>query len=169
MAKTIEPTNCTIGEGSVFEGNFYVSGSILIEGKCQGDIRTDEQLIVGPTGKVKTDIVAKRVTIAGTLIGNIVASEEVNLEESGKVLGDICTPKLNVQEGVVIEGKVMITSGSSAEEVRKIVEQSFGDEAEKIFADIQKENRKPSEPKAKEKASPAPKIAAEPAYDSAQE
>ena len=117
MAKTTEPTNCTIGEGSVFDGNFYVSGSILIEGKFQGDIRTEDQLIVGPTGKVKTDIVAKRVTIAGTLIGNIVASEEVNLEESGKVLGDIRTPKLNVEQGVVIDGKVMITSGSDASEV----------------------------------------------------
>ena len=168
MAKTIEPTNCTIGEGSVFDGKFYVSGSILIEGKFQGDIRTEEQLIVGPTGKVKTDIVAKKVTIAGTLIGNIVASEEVNLEKSGKILGDICTPRLNVEQGVVIEGRVMITSGNSAGEVKKNVEDSFGDETEKIFADLQKEKHKRKEAKIKEEAGPQSNIAAEPAYDSAQ-
>ena len=40
--------NCVIGEGSVFEGRFYVNGSILIEGKFQGDIKTDDQLTVGP-------------------------------------------------------------------------------------------------------------------------
>ncbi len=169
MAKTTEPTNCTIGEGSVFDGKFYVSGSILIEGKFQGDIRTDEQLIVGPTGKVKTDIVAKKVTIAGTLIGNIIASEEVNLEKSGKILGDICTPRLNVEQGVVIEGKVMITSGNRVEEVKKNVEESFGDDTEKIFTDLQKEKRKPKETKIKEEATRQPNIAAEPAYDSAQE
>ena len=50
------PNNCIIGENSVFEGRFYVSGSILVEGKFEGDIRTEDQLTVGPTGKVKTDI-----------------------------------------------------------------------------------------------------------------
>ena len=59
-----------IGENSVFEGRFLVSGSILIEGKFEGEIKTDEQLTIGPTGRVKTDIIARRVTVGGTLIGN---------------------------------------------------------------------------------------------------
>jgi len=164
MAKTGEPTNCTIGEGSVFSGKFYVNGSILIEGKFQGDIRTEDQLIVGPTGKVRTDIVAKSVTIAGTLIGNIVASEEVNLVETGRVLGDICTPKLNVEPGVVTKGKVTITSGSDAADVQKTVEAAFGEEAEQIFAEIQKDRKKTKEQK--EERRPQNK-AAEPAYDTA--
>ncbi len=43
-----DSTNCIIGEGSIFDGRFYVNGSILIEGKFQGDIKTDDQLIVVP-------------------------------------------------------------------------------------------------------------------------
>ena len=82
MGKTIENPNCTIGEGSVFEGKFYVNGSILIEGKFKGDIKTDDELIVGPTGKVRTDIEARRVTVAGTIIGNVTATEEVNLVQT---------------------------------------------------------------------------------------
>ena len=111
MAKVNGSANCIIGEGSVFEGRFYVHGSILIEGKFQGEIKTNDQLTVGPTGRVKTDIVARQVTIAGTLIGNIVASEEVNLIQTGRVLGNITTPQLNVEPGVITEGKVSITSG----------------------------------------------------------
>ncbi|MGO9413217.1 MAG: bactofilin family protein, partial [Spirochaetia bacterium] len=57
MPNKNENSNCIIGEGSIFNGRFYVNGSILIEGKFQGDIRTDDQLTVGPSGKVKTDIV----------------------------------------------------------------------------------------------------------------
>ena len=113
MPNRNDTTNCVIGEGSIFDGRFYVNGSILIEGKFQGDIRTDDQLIVGPTGKVKTDIQARRVTIAGTLIGNITASEEVSLLHTGKVLGNIIDPKLSVEQGVITEGKVTITSGQS--------------------------------------------------------
>jgi len=137
MAVKNETSNCVIGEGSVFEGRFYVNGSILIEGKFQGDIKTNDQLIVGPTGKVKTDIVARKVTIAGTLIGNIQASEEVNLVQSGKVLGNIATPKLNVEAGVVTEGKVTITAGNS-NSVTKIIEDSFGEDAEQLFSSVGK-------------------------------
>jgi cytoskeletal protein CcmA (bactofilin family) len=141
MANKNDTTNCVIGEGSIFEGRFYVNGSILIEGKFQGDIKTDDQLIVGPTGKVKTDIIARRVIVAGTLIGNILASEEVSLLHTGKVLGNIATPKLTVEPGVITEGKVSITSGQ-ADDAKKIIEESFGTQTEDAFTSIIKEKKK---------------------------
>jgi cytoskeletal protein CcmA (bactofilin family) len=136
-----DTTNCVIGEGSIFDGRFYVNGSILIEGKFQGDIKTDDQLVVGPTGKVKTDIVARKVTVAGTLIGNISASEEVTLLHTGKVLGNINTPKLIVEPGVITEGKVTITSGQT-DDARKIIEESFGTETEDSFSALMKDRKK---------------------------
>lgn len=142
MAKTNDTTNCVIGEGSVFNGKFYVNGSIIIEGIFQGDIKTDDALIVGPTGKVKTDIRARSVTIAGTLIGNITATEEVNLVRTGKVLGDISTPRLNVEPGVVTEGKIHITGGNSKGSVKKIIEEDFGKDTEELFSSLDKEMKK---------------------------
>ncbi len=135
MAKITESANCLIGEGSVFEGRFYVDGSIRIEGKFQGEIKTGDQLVIAPSGKVKTDIVAKRVVVAGTLIGNINASEEVNLLETGKVLGNITTPKLNVEPGVLTEGKVTISS-SVSDDVDSVIRGSFGEETDDIFSKI---------------------------------
>ena len=130
MAKLNDDTlNCVIGEGSIFEGKFFVNGSIHIKGKFQGEIKTEDQLIVGPTGKVKTDIYAKRVTIAGTIIGNITASEEVNLKQSGMILGNIKTPKLNVEQGVISHGEVTLTSESS-NNVKKLIMDSFGKNTE---------------------------------------
>jgi cytoskeletal protein CcmA (bactofilin family) len=141
MPSKNDTSNCVIGEGSIFNGRFYVNGSILIEGKFQGDIRTDDQLVVGPTGKVKTDIVARRVTVAGTLIGNITASEEVSLLHTGKVLGNISTPKLIVEPGVVTDGKVTITSGQ-VDDARKVIEESFGVETEDAFSSMMREKKK---------------------------
>lgn len=141
MATKNDIANCVIGENSVFEGRFYVSGSILIEGKFEGDIKTEDQVTVGPTGKIKTDIVARKVTVAGTIIGNITATEEVNLVQNGKVLGNITTPKLNVENGVITEGKVTITDGR-AESVAKIIQESFGEETEQLFSSLEKTGRK---------------------------
>ncbi len=153
MAGNTDATNCVIGEGSVFDGRFYVNGSILIEGKFQGDIRTDDQLIVGPSGKVKTDIQARKVTIAGTLIGNIAATEEVSLLHTGRVLGNIMTPRLTVEPGVVTEGKVTITSGQT-EDARKLIEEAFGSETEEAFIAIAKDARDKKKDKSRDKEDP---------------
>ncbi len=134
MAKINENANCIIGEGSVFEGNFYVEGSIRIEGKFQGVIKTEDQLVVSPSGKVKTDITARTVTVAGTLIGNITATEEVKIIENGKVLGNISTPKLNLEPGVITQGQVTITSASTSQEsIENVISESYGEDASKFF------------------------------------
>jgi cytoskeletal protein CcmA (bactofilin family) len=125
MALKGDTPNSVIGENSVFIGKFHVSGSMLINGKFEGDIKTEDQIIIGETGKVKTEvIVARRVVVAGTLIGNIQASEEVELLETGRVLGDIETPILKLNKGVVVEGRINITGGQK-KEAKKIVEESY--------------------------------------------
>jgi cytoskeletal protein CcmA (bactofilin family) len=143
MAAKADTPNCVIGEGSIFDGRFSVNGSILIEGKFTGDIRTDDHLIVGPSGKVRTDIIARRVTVAGTLIGNIAASEEVTLLHTGKVLGNITTPKLSIEPGVITEGRVTISSGQT-EDAKKIIEDSFGPAPEEAFTAAARERRRES-------------------------
>ena len=116
--------NSVIGDGSIFEGKFFINGSLEIDGRFEGDIRTKEHLIVGETGKVKTDISAKRVTVGGTVIGNIKADEEVSLLSTGRVLGNIKAPKVNIEAGVVIEGEISI-SGGQRKGIRNIIEESY--------------------------------------------
>jgi cytoskeletal protein CcmA (bactofilin family) len=124
MALKNEGTNSTIGEGSVFEGKFYISGSLKIDGKFEGEIKTDEELMVGESGRVKTNITAKSVVIAGTVIGNITARGEVRLLETGKVLGDITAPMITLSKGVIVSGNINITGGNK-KDIKKIVEEAY--------------------------------------------
>jgi cytoskeletal protein CcmA (bactofilin family) len=124
MAPKNDQINSVIGEGSIFVGKFYVHGSLQIDGKFEGEIRTEDHLVIGETGKVKTDIVANRVTVGGTLVGNIEAAEEVRLLETGRVLGNVVTPHLVVEGGVVSQGIVTITGGQK-KDVRKIILDSY--------------------------------------------
>lgn len=124
MASKGDYMNSTIGNGSVFEGKFYISGSLRIDGKFEGQIKTDEELVVGESGKIKTDIVAKSVVVAGTVIGNIKALEEIRLLQTGKVLGDITAPAITIDHGVVVCGKVMIT-GNQKKDPKKFIEESY--------------------------------------------
>lgn len=125
MATRSDQMNSVIGPGSIFEGKFYISGSLKIDGKFEGEIKTEDALVVGETGKVKTNISAKDVVIAGTMIGNIAAENEVRLEKSGKLLGDINAPVLYIQPGVVAQGVINITGGQK-KDVKKVIEESYG-------------------------------------------
>jgi cytoskeletal protein CcmA (bactofilin family) len=130
MAGKNDSMNSTIGEGSIFEGKFYISGSLRIDGKFEGEIKTDEELVVGETGKVKTNIDARSVVIAGAVIGNIRAEDEVKLLETGMVLGDIITPTLTIQRGVIAQGHITITGGQK-KDVKKLIEESYVSSANK--------------------------------------
>ena len=116
--------NSVIGDGSVFEGKFYINGSLQIDGRFEGQIKTKEQVIVGETGKVKTDIVAKRVVVGGTVVGNIEAEESVTLLATGRILGNIKAPKVHIEEGVVVQGVVVVSAGQK-KEVKEIIMESF--------------------------------------------
>ena len=124
MASKNDFNNSTIGEGSVFEGKFYISGSLRIDGKFEGEIKTDEELVVGETGRVKTNINAKSVVVAGTVIGNIKAEREVTLLGTGRIMGDITTPIITIQKGVIAEGRISITGGQRSD-IKKIINDSY--------------------------------------------
>ncbi len=125
MAAKTEMMNSTIGEGSAFEGKFYIRGSLKIDGKFEGEIKTDDELVVGENGKVKTDIFAKSVVVAGTVLGNITAEHEVRLLGTAKVLGDIIAPVISIQPGVVSQGKIIVTGNTGKKDVKKFIEDSF--------------------------------------------
>ena len=125
MALRNDVINSTIGQGSAFEGKFYISGSLRIDGKFEGEIKTDGEITIGHTGKVKTNIFAKSIVVAGTVLGNLRAEEEVRLLETGKVLGDIHAPIITISRGVLIQGNVVVTGGSS-KDIKKLIEDSYG-------------------------------------------
>lgn len=117
--------NSVIGDGSSFKGTFIVKGSFQIDGKFEGDLKIDGHLIIGTNGRVKTStIITESITIAGTLIGNISAQKEVVLIETGRVLGNIEAPKIDVGEGAIIQGEMTITGGQK-KNISKVVEESF--------------------------------------------
>jgi cytoskeletal protein CcmA (bactofilin family) len=117
--------NSVIGDGSSFKGTFIVKGSFQIDGKFEGDLKIDRHLIIGTNGRVKTStILTESITIAGTLIGNIDAKKEVIVIETGRVLGNIEAPKIDVGEGAIIQGEMTITGGQK-KNITKVVEESF--------------------------------------------
>jgi len=107
---TSDISNNIIGEKSYFTGNFNINGSLRIDGRFEGKSLKADQLYIGHEGKVKTNIDAVSVIVEGLIMGNINATSRVLLMPTAKVYGDIKTPELIIQNGVLLEGRCTIAN-----------------------------------------------------------
>jgi len=116
--------NSTIGENSAFEGRFLVRGNLRIDGTFEGKTLVVDQLQIGEKAKVKTSINATSVVVEGLVIGNITANRRILLLSTARVLGDLKTPELIIQDGVVLEGRCTI-SHVRIEDTRAYIESLY--------------------------------------------
>ena len=106
-----------IGKSVVIKGELNGSEDLTIEGHVEGKIELRENVLtIGPNGKIKAQIVAKAVIILGEVIGNVSATEKVDIRHNGSVEGDIVSPCVAIAEGAVFRGSVdMQRSGKPAQ------------------------------------------------------
>jgi cytoskeletal protein CcmA (bactofilin family) len=96
-----------IGRSVVIKGELDGSEDLTIEGHVEGKIELrDHTLTVGANGKIKAQVFAKAVIVLGELIGNINASEKVDIRDNGSVDGDIVAPRVAIAEGAHFRGSI---------------------------------------------------------------
>jgi len=103
-----------IGEGSVFEGAFKVTGNLRVDGQFSGKLDISETLVVGKTGQVDAEVRVRNAVIAGTIKGDLNASEKITLQSGSRLEGEMVTSKLVIEEGVSFQGSCNTSSTSSA-------------------------------------------------------
>jgi cytoskeletal protein CcmA (bactofilin family) len=96
-----------IGRALRIEGRIVSEENLTIDGQIEGTIEVgNHSLIIGAGASVKADLTAKSITVSGAVIGNLTATERVDLRPTASVDGDIATPRLAMADGAVIKGKV---------------------------------------------------------------
>ncbi len=93
-----------IDQGCEFEGKLCFQGTVRIGGTFRGEIYTPDILIVGEGARVLGQIDAGTVIMSGEVIGSIKAKHRVEIHKPAIFRGDIFTPSLQVDEGVIFEG-----------------------------------------------------------------
>jgi cytoskeletal protein CcmA (bactofilin family) len=106
-----------IGKSVVIKGELTGSEDLTIEGHVEGKIELRQNVLtIGPNGKIKAQVFAKSVIILGEVIGNVTASEKVDLRDNGSVDGDIAAPRVAIAEGAHFRGSIdMQRSAAKAE------------------------------------------------------
>lgn len=128
MKKSHDQINAFLGKDTEFDGKLSFSGTVRIDGIFKGEIFTEGTLIVGETAVITSNIQASHLIISGEIRGNIVAKSRVEIHAPGKVFGNMQTPVLTIDEGVIFDGNCHM---ENLHEEKKVAVLPHGSSSEK--------------------------------------
>jgi len=91
-------------EGVVVRGELEAKGDVRLDGRLEGKIVVSERLTIGNTGGVIAEVEANEVIVMGKFEGSIRARNRLELKKGARVVGDLSTANLVIEEGVHFEG-----------------------------------------------------------------
>lgn len=134
-----------VGSGTMLTGETSFQAMLRVDGHLTGRVTSEAgTLIIGSSGRVDANILVGTAMINGTVNGDIVATEKIELGRTARVIGNVQTPRLMIEDGAVFEGSCSMlksreASDKRAQEARRGV--STVEAAEEIqYADTQEKS-----------------------------
>ena len=106
MKKNETQITTIIGINAECNGDFSAEGSIRVDGTVNGNVTVTDMLIVGAAGCINGEVSAQKVIVGGEVYGNLNVPEKVELTSTARVIGDITTNGLVIDENAVFQGSI---------------------------------------------------------------
>ena len=94
-----------LGKGVDFKGTAQFEGTVRVDGRFEGEMHTDDTLIIGEHAVIKGSISGNVVVSGGKVEGNITAHQRVQLFNPAVLIGDVRSPNFSMEEGVSFQGR----------------------------------------------------------------
>jgi len=98
--------NTVIGPSILINGKLTGDEDLTVRGRVEGELSLTKTLIVEPSGVVKANVTVKNAVVSGVVVGNIQATESVELTQEGRMVGDIRAPRVIIVDGASFRGRV---------------------------------------------------------------
>ena len=95
-----------LGPSLEIEGEIEGDEDLVIQGKVRGKIMSNKALTVDGSGVVEATVTTKTLAISGKLVGNVEATERVDISKEGKMVGDIKAPRIVIADGAKFKGNI---------------------------------------------------------------
>jgi cytoskeletal protein CcmA (bactofilin family) len=105
---TVATTDGTtiIGESILISGSLNGDEDLTVRGRVEGTLTLTKTLVVEPTGIVKAEVQVRNCVIAGVVVGNVTATESVEITKEGRMVGDIAAPRVIIVDGASFRGRI---------------------------------------------------------------
>ena len=113
-----------IDQGSEFTGKLSFKDTVRIDGRFEGEISSENTLIVGETGHVQANITSAVVIVSGSVDGDIKATDQITLHKTAVICGDIEAKRLVMEDGAKIDGQVRMGAANRTQQPGRPAEKS---------------------------------------------
>jgi cytoskeletal protein CcmA (bactofilin family) len=104
-----------IGKSVMIKGQIFSREDLTIDGEIDGSVELHEhRLTVGPNGKLQAGVKAREVVVLGTIHGNVEASDKIDIRKDAKLVGDIKTARIVIEDGAYFKGSIDIVRPEAA-------------------------------------------------------
>jgi len=108
-------------EGSELEGKYTCAGTVVLDAKFCGEITCADTLIIGEQGVVQGPVQATILVVRGELVGDVSASERVEIKPGARVTGDIEAPVIVMEPGSMHDGHCRMSKTESEHTLPAVV------------------------------------------------
>jgi cytoskeletal protein CcmA (bactofilin family) len=98
-----------VGKAVVVKGEIHSREDLYIDGEIQGTVELMEsKLTIGPNGRIQASVRAREVVVFGNVQGNVEALEKIDIRKDAKLVGDIRTARIVIEDGAYFKGSIDI-------------------------------------------------------------
>jgi cytoskeletal protein CcmA (bactofilin family) len=100
----------TIGKSVLIKGQIIGREDLVIDGEIEGTVELQEhRLTIGPNGRLKASVVARDIVVLGMIQGNVEATDKIEIKKDARLVGDIKTARIQIDDGAYFKGSIDIT------------------------------------------------------------
>jgi cytoskeletal protein CcmA (bactofilin family) len=101
--------SASIGKSVTIKGQIFSREDLLVDGEVEGAIEVNEhRFTVGPNGRVRAGVKAREIVVLGTIEGNVEAVDKIDIRKDAKLIGDIKTSRIVIEDGAYFKGSIDI-------------------------------------------------------------
>jgi cytoskeletal protein CcmA (bactofilin family) len=101
--------SASIGKSVLMKGQIFSREDLYVDGEVEGSIEMpDNRLTVGPNGRVQAGIKARDLVVLGSIQGNVEVSDKIDIRKDAKLVGDIRTVRITIEDGAFFKGSIDI-------------------------------------------------------------
>jgi cytoskeletal protein CcmA (bactofilin family) len=103
----------SLGKNVTVKGQIFSREDLTVDGEVEGTIECHEhRLTIGPNARVQAGLKAREVVIYGSIQGNVEALDKIDIKKEAKLVGDIKTTRIMIEDGAYFKGSIDITKGA---------------------------------------------------------
>ena len=107
--------SATIGKAVKIIGQILSKEDLYVDGDVEGTVEApDHKRTIGPNGTVHATVKAREVVALGSIQGNVEAAERIDIRKDAKLVGDIRTARIVIEDGAYFKGSIDIVKPEPA-------------------------------------------------------